>query len=116
MHLRDFWFPDMSEKDTLEVHMLIGMDLLWQIQTGHSAKGNPSEPVAIETIFGWTLAGKFGESHGCRTNAHVNFVIEDRKGDKTSRSFGTMKPWELQKLICMKTLRTAFASMDRGIQ
>ena len=27
-HLKDLWFPDMSEKDTLEVHMLIGMDLL----------------------------------------------------------------------------------------
>ena len=122
VHLKDLWFPDMSKKDTLEVHMLIGMDLLWQIQTGHSVRGNSSEPVAIETIFGWTLAGKLGESHGGETNAHVNLVIENRKEipwKKTSRNFGTMKPLEFQKLMmCMKdsTLRTASASMDRGIQ
>ena len=46
-----------------------------------SVRGNPSEPVAIKTIFGWTQAGNLGESHGCETNAHVNLVIEDRKGD-----------------------------------
>ena len=56
--------PDLSEKDTLEVHMLVGMDLLWQLQTGHSKRGTTEEPVATETIFGWTLAGKIGGSKG----------------------------------------------------
>ena len=99
-HLKDLWFPDVSEKDTLEVDMLIGMDLLWQIQTGCSARGNPSEPVVIETIFRWTLAGKLGESHGCRTNAHVNLVIEDRKGDTMEENF---KIWDYETLGIAET-------------
>ena len=100
-HLKDLWFPDVSEKDTLEVDMLIGMDLLWQIQTGRSARGNPSEPVAIETIFRWTLAGKLGESHGCRTNAHVNLVIEDRKGDTMEENL--KKIWDYETLGIAET-------------
>ena len=100
-NLKDLWFPDVSEKDTLEVHMLTGMDLLWQIQTGCSVRGNPSEPVAIETIFGWTSAGKLGESHGCKTNAHVNLVIEDWKGDTMEENL--KKLWDYETLGIAET-------------
>ena len=62
-HLKDLWFPDVSEKDTLEVHMLVGIDLLWQLRTGHLRRETTEEPVAIETNFGWTLAGKTGGSN-----------------------------------------------------
>ena len=55
---------------------------------------NPNEPVAIETIFGWTLAGKLGESHGCETNAHVNLVIENRKGDTMEENLKKLCDYE----------------------
>ena len=31
-HLKDLEFSDVTDKDTLEIHMLIGADSLWQFQ------------------------------------------------------------------------------------
>ena len=76
-HLKDLWFPDVSEKDTLEVHMFLGMDLLWQLQTGHSKRGTTEKPGAIETISGWTLAGKLGGSNGSEMKVNTNLFTEE---------------------------------------
>ena len=58
-YLKDLWFSDVSEKSELEVHVLIGVPDYHKIVTGGSRRGeSQTSPVAIETIFGWTLAGK----------------------------------------------------------
>ena len=33
-HLKDLEFSDVTDKDTLEIHMFIGVDSLWQFQQG----------------------------------------------------------------------------------
>ena len=100
-HLKDLWFPDMSEKDTLEVHMLVGMDLLWQLQTGHSKRGTTEEPVAIETIFGWTLAGKIGGSNSSEMKVNVNLFIEE--GGKNGIENNLKKLWDYETLGIRET-------------
>ena len=47
------------------------------------------------------LVGKLGESHGCETNAHVNLVIEGRKGDTIEESF--KKLWDYETLGIAET-------------
>ena len=100
-HLKDLWFPDVSEKDTLEVHMLVGMDLLWQLQTGHSKRGTTEEPVAIETIFGWTLAGKIGGSNSSEMKVNVNLFIEE--GGKNGIENNLKKLWDYETLGIRET-------------
>ena len=100
-HLKDLWFPDVSEKDTLEVHMLVGMDLLWQLQTGHSRRGTTEEPVAIETIFGWTLAGKIGGSNSSEMKVNVNLFIEE--GGKNGIENNVKKLWDYETLGIRET-------------
>ena len=51
-HLKDLEFSDITEKDTLESHMLIGAHSLWQFQRGEIRRGNENEPAAIETTLG----------------------------------------------------------------
>ena len=99
--------------------MLVGMDLLWQLQTGHSKRGTTEEPVAIETIFGWTLAGKIGGSNGSDMKVNVNLFIEEggKNGiENNLKSFGITKHWELEKqIMCMKIWSTAFVSLVKKI-
>ena len=102
-HLKDLWFPDVSEKDTLEVHMLVGMDLLWHLQTGHSKRGTTEEPVAIETIFGWTLAGKIGGSNSSEMKVNVNLFIEE--GGKNGIENNLKKIWDYETLGIRAKLR-----------
>ena len=74
-HLKGLWFSDLTEKDDLEIDMLIGVDNLWQIQRGRIIRGEPGEPVAIEMTLGWTISGQLHGPSDQRIN--VNLVIEN---------------------------------------
>ena len=51
-HLISLWFPDVSEKEELEVHMLIGIEDHYKLQTGNVRQGeSQNAPRAMETIF-----------------------------------------------------------------
>ena len=43
-HLKGLRFSDLTEKDDLEIDMLIGADNLWQIQRGRIIRGDPENP------------------------------------------------------------------------
>ena len=50
--------------------MLIGDPLFTRIRTGRSVTGKPGEPIADETVFGWTVHGeesKANQSYFTRT-------------------------------------------------
>ena len=74
-HLRDLWFSDVSRtKNELEIDLLIELDYLWEFQKGRTVRGEPGEPVAVETELGWVLSGKELDS---KQEVEVNFVAQD---------------------------------------
>ena len=44
-------------REILEIDLLIGPDYLWSFQGGRTIRGEPDEPIAIETRLGWVLSG-----------------------------------------------------------
>ncbi|CAB3983315.1 TNF receptor-associated factor 3, partial [Paramuricea clavata] len=52
-HLHNLWFSDVCRtKEELEIDLLIGSDYIWKFQRGRTIRGEPEEPVAIETELG----------------------------------------------------------------
>ena len=43
--------------DSVSVDVLIGADYYWSFFSGNIMKGDPYEPVALETNLGWVLSG-----------------------------------------------------------
>ena len=56
-HLKGLWFSDVSERETLEIHVLVGSDFLWSFQKDEIVRGEPSDPVAVATKLGYVLSG-----------------------------------------------------------
>ena len=73
-HLKGVWFSDIcKDSERLEIDILIGSDYLWCFQGGRTIRGEPNDPVAVETKLGWVLSGPLkGERDRVSTN--VNFV------------------------------------------
>ena len=64
-HLKDLEFSDVTDKDTLEIHMFIGADSFSQFQRGEIQRGNENELVAIETTLGWQNRERAGTFRLC---------------------------------------------------
>ena len=77
-HLKDLWFPDVSEKSEIEIHELISVQDYHRIVTGGLRQGE-SGPVAIETIFGWMLSRKVNQMKVDNSNVNVNLPINAKK-------------------------------------
>ena len=70
-HLQGLYIPD-SKSGKYEIHLLIGDPLFTRVRTGRSIKGRPGEPMADETLFGWTVHGeqtKLEQSYFTRTTS-----------------------------------------------
>jgi len=96
-HLSSLTLADTHQSDTpLDVAMLIGSDLYWQLTTGEVIRGQ-SGPVAINTKLGWVLSGPVDTNEASNTATAVMSVHTlqvgscDNQLDKTLRSF-----WELE--------------------
>ena len=77
-HLQNLWFSDVCRtKEELEIDLLIGSDYLWKFHRGQTIRGEPEEPVAIETELGYVLSGplKPNSSIG-RQKYSVNIVAD----------------------------------------
>ena len=80
--LKDLWFPDVSVKSELEIHVLIEVQdyhrkVTWSLRREESK----SDPVAIETIFGWSLTGKVSHVKVDNLNVNVNLAIDVKKSN-----------------------------------
>ena len=89
---------DLDDNSPLEVDVLIGSDLYWDIVTGETIRGQCG-PVAISTKFGWVLSGP---TERIGPQPSVNLMIthtlhlltaESEESDAVLRSF-----WELESL------------------
>ena len=78
-HLADLWFSDVNRaEDILHVDLLIGADYLWYFQKNHIIRGEPDEPVAIDTELGWVLSGPLKTESGASvTSVSVNNIVTE---------------------------------------
>jgi len=100
-HLRDLWLSDVCRSSAeLEIEMLVGADYLWQFQTGSTIRGEPEEPVAIETVLGWVLSGPMKRSSDLReseTRVQANLIV--RNGTSSDPLEDELrKLWDLETL------------------
>ena len=76
-HLKGLWFSDVSKgRKEMSIDVLIGVDYLWSFQKGCTIRGNPDEPVAMETELGWVLSGpmKSSENESEARSVQVNLI------------------------------------------
>ena len=64
------FIPD-GKDERYVIQLLIGDPLFTRIRTGRSVTGKPGEPIADETVFGWTVHGesKANQSYFTRTTS-----------------------------------------------
>ena len=102
-HLADIVLSECDSEDSLEVQVLIGAVQNWNVVNGQIRRGNGG-PVAMNTIFGWTVFGPVNKAPSVDTHSvnlvetHVLSVDSDRnEADKALDSmFSTF--WELEAL------------------
>ena len=70
-HLKNLKLADSSNTDTKSVNILIGLDYYYLFVTGDIIRGEPNEPIALNSIFGWILCGTFVET------TQANFSVTD---------------------------------------
>jgi hypothetical protein len=81
-HLKDLWFSDVNKTaHELEIDLLIGSDNLWNFQSGRIVRGEPDEPVALETELGFVLSGPLkGKRVDDNDRTLVSFVAGESMG------------------------------------
>eukprot|EP00795_Rhopilema_esculentum_P004932 gene4932-21272_t len=75
-HLEGIWFSDVSQEDSLPIHAILGVRDYAHIRTGKMIKGNDNEPMAEETILGWTLMGAIQDQQSNAKQSVANLMIE----------------------------------------
>ena len=75
-HLEGIWFSDVSQEDSLPIHAILGVRDYAHIRTGKMIKGNDNEPMAEETILGWTLMGAIQDQQLNAKQSVANLMIE----------------------------------------
>jgi hypothetical protein len=99
--LRNLWFSDVCRtKEELEIDLLIGSDYIWKFQRGRTIRGEPEEPVAIETELGYVLSGPLKPCEGSgRQDYSVNFVSQQRVDtDTISLESEVRRLWDLDSI------------------
>ena len=100
-HLRDLWFSDVCQtKEELVIDLLIGSDYLWEFQKGRTIRGEPEEPVAVETELGWVLSGPLKrKASDSKQEVSVNFVSQNSVAiDRANLESAVSKLWDLESL------------------
>ena len=81
------------------IDVLTGADYLWSFQKGCTIRGNPDEPVAVETELGWVLSGPMkssgNESEAC--SVQVNLIGSARK-ERLNLESDVHKLWDMETL------------------
>ena len=96
-HLKGLWFSDVCKgQEELEIDVLIGADYLWNFQRDSTIRGEPNEPVAVETELKWVLSGPMKGQPGAHTT-QVNF-IKSSADDKVSLEGEVHKLWDLETI------------------
>ena len=93
-HLKGLWLSDVCmSNEELEVDVLVGADYLWMFQKDRMLRGDPGEPVAVDTVLGWVISGPVGlENLEEKDHVRVNFVTGEVNQDNLNRF------WDLESI------------------
>ena len=72
-HLKNLKLADSSNMDIRSINIFIGLDYYYLFVTGDIILGEPNEPVALNSIFGWILCRTFVET--TQTNFNVTHLF-----------------------------------------
>ena len=79
------------------VDLLLGVDIFVEVLHQDQQSGCPSSPSALETVFGWVIAGETAcTSSSSVISCHTSIVV----GDDILRQF-----WELEESYCWTNVR-----------
>ena len=92
IHLHDIKFSDISVKEALPIHAILGVKDYAHIKMGNIRKGKDGDPIAEETALGWTLMGHLYESKEQKTN--INLAIDK----ETTIQEDSRRLWDLDVL------------------
>ena len=98
IHLTNLKLADSSNTDTKSINILIGLDYYYLFITCDIIRGEPNEPIALNSIFGWILCGKFVET----TQANFNITHLFRVDTLQNKMGGITKEKILLSLIKVK--------------
>ena len=84
---------------TVSVDLLIAADHYWSFFTGRIIRGDPSGPVALETMLGWVLSEPAAvRAESCTINLSATHVLEIESGDISHVQDDLQKFWDLETL------------------
>ena len=92
-HLKDVNFPEEFPRERKPIDVLIGLDFYYSFVTRDIVKADPSEPVAICTIFGWVLCGPTGSPSEESTLSMNVHIATNEQLNQTLRLF-----WNLESI------------------
>ena len=92
-HVKNLKLADLSNTDNKSINILIGLDYYYLFVTGDIIRGEPKEPLALNSIFGWILCGTFVET--IQTNFNVTHLFRvDTLRNKTGGITKERNPFE----------------------
>ena len=74
--MKNLKLADSSNTDTKSVNILIGLDYYYLFVTGDIIRGEPNEPIVLNSIFGWILCGTFVEATQANFNVTHLFRVD----------------------------------------
>ena len=95
-HLKDLQISENYNSDEpLPVDVIIGADYYHLFVTGDRRMGKQKEPVAVDTILGWTLHGSFLSTRSTRTKPVIDSVNFCESSPPRSASESIERLWSL---------------------
>ena len=91
--MKNLKLADSSTTDTKSINILIGLDYYYLFVTGDIIRGEPNEPIALNSIFGWILCGNFVETTQGNSNVTHLFRVNTLR-NKTGGITKERNPFE----------------------
>eukprot|EP00795_Rhopilema_esculentum_P016152 gene16152-biopygen907 len=95
-------FRDVSaEQESLTIDVLIGNDFMYELQGDTVIRGEPGEPVAVQTKLGWVLSGPLtGMKVASCGNSSVYLILDSSAANnvKSSMDNEVQKLWDLETI------------------
>ena len=111
-HLRSLLFSeDYSSNDSLPVDVILGADYYHDFVLSRCKKGARKEPIAVETVLGWTLHGPFMSRRRDGSLPVTNSVFFCEKSNlETLPSDDLSRLWEMEGVPVTKDLECGWVT------
>ena len=100
-HLKSLMIPeDYSSDSPMAVDVLIGANFYHEFVLHKRRRGSRNEPIAVETVLGWTLHGPYSDLHHLseKPDPSISLFCDMRTESKPSLSDDLEKLWSLEAI------------------